>query len=166
MPTIVQSLQIGSSSAAVPTTPMIVVQPSQSTMRVTQANTVNAPVTSQSPPQPTPSFTMPTNHLLPTLASWTFPTRTVQPVTQATATSIPTVHFAVGTTPTIPIPSGGTVYYVQPTTTSTPAIPFATTPTVATLSPTAATYVPSTMSTLPKPSTSGFSVQDLALLLA
>ena len=176
VPTGVQTLALGSSSAAVPTTPMIVVQPPQSTMSVTQANTVNAPVIAQPPPQPTPTLTMPTSHLLPNLASWTFPTRTVQPLTQVTtvlrpsqqttATSIPTAHTPICTTPTIPITSGGTVYYVQPTTTGTPAIPIATAPTAATLSPTAATFVPSTMPTLPYPSTSGFSIQDLALLLA
>ena len=156
VPAGVQTLQVGSSGAAVPTTPMIVVQPPQSTMSVTQANTVNAPVIAQPPPQPTPTLTMPTSHLLPNLASWTFPTRTVQPSTQVTtvlqpiqqttATSIPTAHTPICTTPNIPITSGGTVYYVQPTTTGTSAIPIATAPTAATLSPTAATFVPSTMS--------------------
>ena len=162
VPTGVQTLGLCSSSVAVPTTPMIVVQPSQSTMSVTQANTVNAPVIAQPPPQPTPTLTRPTSRLLPNLASWTFPNRTVQPLTQVTevlqpiqqitATNIPTTHTPICTTPTIPITSGGTVYFVQPTTTGTPAIPIATAPTAATLSPTAATFVPSTMSTLPYPS--------------
>ena len=61
---------------------------------------------------------------------------------------------------------GGTIFYVPPTTSTTPAIPLETAPPATTLRPTATIFIPNDISTLPQPSTNGFSVQDLALLLA
>ena len=68
--------------------------------------------------------------------------------------------------PTVPVTAGGTVYYVPPATVTTPIVSNRVTQPTTSLSPTAATFVPAGTSTTMQPSTTGFTIQDLALLLA
>ena len=122
-----------------------------------------------------PTFTMPVNHLLPNLSAWTFPNPTINPtpiVTKASPqtppTSVSTIPVAitpVSSVPSIPVTRGGAVYYVPLTTLSNPTVYTTTQPTT-TLSPTAPTFVPAGTTLIQQPSTTGFSLQDLALLLA
>ena len=58
------------------------------------------------------------------------------------------------------------MYYVPPTTLSNPTIYTTTTQPSTTLSPTAPTFAPAGTTLIQQPSTTGFSLQDLALLLA
>ena len=137
------------------------------------SNSSHAPQPSFIPPR-MPTFTMPVNHILPNLSAWTFPNPTVNPTPIVTTVSPPTPLTSVTTIPVaqapvsnvhpIPVTSGGTVYYVPPSTLSTP-IAHTTQPTTS-LSPTAATFVPTGTTSVLQPSTTGFSIQDLALLLA
>ena len=87
-PTSVQTfpnvLQQSSPNGVSPIPPMTVVQQPQPIMNATPASTVNAPVIAPPLPQPTRTFAMPANHLLPNMASWTFPTRPAHPLTQVT----------------------------------------------------------------------------------
>ena len=161
---------IGPSTSAV-----IVQQQVQPTIIPTQTGSFNAQVL---PPQTTarmPTFTMPVNHILPNLSAWTFPNPTVTtapivttipPPTQPTApTFMPFAHAPTYDAPTVPVTNGGTVLYVPPATVTTPNVYSTAQPTTS-LSPTAATFVPSGTSTTMQPSTTGFTIQDLALLLA
>ena len=92
-------------------------------------------------------------------------TNQVSPRTPLTSvTTIPVAPAPVSNVHPIPVTSGGTVYYVPPSTLSTP-IAHTTQPTTS-LSPTAATFVPTGTTSVLQPSTTGFSIQDLALLLA
>ena len=71
-----------------------------------------------------PTFTMPVNHILPNLSSWTFPNQTVKPTpifttvsTRTPPTSVfinPLVLTPVSNVQPTPVTSGGTVYYVPP----------------------------------------------------
>ena len=161
---------IGPSTSAV-----IVQQQVQPTIIPTQTGSFNAQVL---PPQTTarmPTFTMPVNHILPNLSAWTFPNPTVTtapivttipPPTQPTApTFMPFAHAPTYDATTVPVTNGGTVLYVPPATVTTPNVYSTAQPTTS-LSPTAATFVPSGTSTTMQPSTTGFTIQDLALLLA
>ena len=161
---------IGPSTSAV-----IVQQQVQPTIIPTQTGSFNAQVL---PPQTTarmPTFTMPVNHILSNLSAWTFPNPTVTtapivttipPLTQPTApTFMPLAHAPTYAAPTAPVTTGGTVHYVPSATVTTPIVYSTAQPTTS-LSPTAATFVPSGTSTTMQPSTTGFTIQDLALLLA
>ena len=162
---------IGPSTSAV-----IVQQQVQPTIIPTQTGSFNAQVL---PPQTTarmPTFTMPVNHILPNLSAWTFPNPTVTtapivttipPPTQPTApTFMPLAHAPTYAAPTVPVTAGGTVYYVPPATVTTPIVYSTAAQPTTSLSPTAATFVPTGTTPIPQPSTTGFSIQDLALLLA
>ena len=148
----------------------------QPTIIPTQTGSFNAQVL---PPQTTarvPTFTMPVNHILPNLSAWTFPNPTVttapivttiSPPTQPTApTFMPFAHAPTYAAPTVPVTAGGTVYYVPPATVTTPIVYSTVAQPTTSLSPTAATYVPAGTSTTMQPSATGFTIQDLALLLA
>ena len=161
---------IGPSTSAV-----IVQQRVQPTIIPTQTGSFNAQVL---PPQTTarmPTFTMPVNHILPNLSAWTFPNPTVTtapivtpippPTHPAVPTSMPFAHTPTYAAPTVPVTTGGTVYYVPPATVTTPNVYSTAQPTTS-LCPTAATFVPSGTSTTMQPSTTGFTIQDLAVLLA
>ena len=162
---------VGPSTSAV-----IVQQQVQPTIIPTQTGSFNAQVL---PPQTTarmPTFTMPVNHILPNLSAWTFPNPTVTtapivttipPPTQPTApTFMPLAHAPTYAAPTVPVTAGGTVYYVPPATVTTPIVYSTAAQPTTSLSPTAATFVPTGTTPIPQPSTTGFSIQDLALLLA
>ena len=162
---------IGPSTSAV-----IVQQQVQPTIIPTQTGSFNAQVL---PPQTTarmPTFTMPVNHILPNLSAWTFsnPTNTTAPIvttipppTQPTApTFMPFPPIRTCAAPTVPVTAGGTVYYVPPATVTTPIVYSTVAQPTSSLSPTAATFVPTGTSTTMQPSTTGFTIQDLALLLA
>ena len=157
------------------TSAVIVQQQVQPTTIPTQTGSFNAQV---SPPQTTarmPIFTMPVNHILPNLSAWTFPNPTVTtaaiptPIPPSTQRAVPTfmpfAHTATYAAPTVPVTTGGTVYFVPPASVTTPIVYSTAQPTTS-LSPTAATFVPSGTSTTMQPSTTGFTIQDLALLLA
>ena len=118
---------------------------------------------------------MPVNHTLPNLSAWTFPNPTVTtapivtfpPPTQPTApTFIPVPHIPTCAAPTVPVTACGTVYYIPPATVTTPIVYSTVAQPTASLSPTAATFVPAGTSTTMQPSATGFTIQDLALLLA
>ena len=162
---------IGPSTSAV-----IVQQQVQPTIIPTQTGSFNAQVL---PPQTTarmPTFTMPVNHILPNLSAWTLPNPTVTtapivttipPPTQPTApTFMPFAHAPTYAAPTVPVTAGGTVYYVPPATVTTPIVYNTAAQPTTSLSPTAATFVPAGTSTTMQPSTTGFTIQDHALLLA
>ena len=151
-------------------------QPGQQTTVPNQIGSFGAHVL---PPQPTtrmPTFTMPVNHILPNLSAWTFPNpavttapipTTILPPTQPTApTFMPFPHTPTRPASTVPITAGGTVYYVPPATVTTPIVYSTVAQPTTSLSPTAATFVPAGTSTTMQPSTTGFTIQDLALLLA
>ena len=159
-----------------PSTSVVVVQQRvQPTIISIQTGSFNAQVL---PPQTTarmPTFTMPMNHILPNWSAWTFPNPTVTtapivttipPPTQPTAPIfMPFAHTPFYAAPTVPVTTDGTVYYVPTATVTTPIVYSRAQPTTS-LSPTAATFVPSGTSTTMQPSTTGFTIQDLALLLA
>ena len=121
-------------------------------------------------------FTMPAHHILPNISAWTFPnpTDTIAPI----ATTIPTptqltaptfmalTHTPTCAAPTVPVTAGGTVYYVPPSTVTTPIVCSTAAQPTTSLRPTAATFVPVGTSTTMQPRTTGFTIQDLALLLA
>ena len=121
-------------------------------------------------------FTMPAHHILPNMSAWTFPnpTDTIAPIaltiptpTQPTApTFMALTHTPTSAAPTVPVTAGGTVYYVPPSTVTTPIVCSTAAQPTTSLSPTAATFVPAGTSTTMQPSTTGFTIQDLALLLA
>ena len=158
------------------TSDVTVQQQVQPTIIPTQTRSFNAQVL---PPQTTarmPAFTMPVNHILPNLSAWTFPNPTVTtapivttipPPTQPTApTFMPFAHAPTYAAPTVPVTAGGTVYYIPPATVTTPIVYSTVAQSTTSLSPTAATFVPAGTSTTMQPSTTGFTIQDLALLLA
>ena len=162
---------IGPSTSAV-----IVQQQVQPTTIPTQTGSFSAQVL---PPQTTarmPTFTMPVNHILPNLSAWTFPNPTVTTAPIPTTISSPTqptaptfmlfAHTPAYAAPTVPVTAGGTVYYVPPATVTTPFVYNTVAKPTTSLSPTAATFVPARTSTTMQPSTTGFTIQDLALLLA
>ena len=151
---------------------------------------VNPPVTSTSttnvtaPPfVPTvmvqsPPLTVPASHVLPNLSAWTFPTATdnaptsVIPVTTSIQLlpTLPTVvPITIGyptSTPVIPVTAGGTVYYLSSSSLATVTIPTsAGLSNISTVSPSALPFTTSPTIAPPQPSTSGFTVQDLAQLL-
>ena len=123
-------------------------------------------------------FTVPASHVLPNLSAWTFPTATnnapatVIPVTnsiQLTPTLPTVVPITTGyptSTPVIPVTAGGTVYYLSPSSQATVTMPTtAPLPNISTVSPTALPFTSSPTIAPPRPSTSSFTVQDLAQLL-
>ena len=130
------------------------------------------------PPQTTarmPTFTMPVNHFLPNFSAWTFPNpivttapiQTIPLPTQPTApTFMPFAHTPTYAAPTVPVTAGRTVHYVPPATVATPIVYSTAAQPTTSLRPTAATFVPAGTSTTMQPSTTGFTLQDLALLLA
>ena len=79
---------------------------------------------------------------------------------------MPFPHMPTSAAPTVPVTAGGTVNYVPPATVSTPIVYSTVAQPKTSLSPTAATFVPAGMSTTVQPSATGFTIQDLALLLA
>ena len=123
-----------------------------------------------------PTFTMPVKHILPNLSAWTFPNPTINPtpiittvppqVSPTNVSTIPVAVTSVSNVLSMPVTRGGTVYYVRPTTLSTPTVYTTTTQPTTTLSPTAATFVPAGTTLIQQPSTTEFSAQDIALLLA
>ena len=158
------------------TSTVIIQQPVQPAIIPHQATCSNVQLL---PPQPTarlPRFTMPAHHILPNLSTWTFPNPTV--TTAPIATTIPTTaqptaptfmaltHTPNCATSTVPVTAGGTVYYVSPSAVTTPIVYSTSAQQTTSLSPTAATFVPAGTSTTMQPSTTGFTIQDLALLLA
>ena len=162
---------IGPSTSAV-----IVQQQVQPTIIPTETGSFNEQV-----PQPQPTthmltFTMPVNHILPNLSAWTFsnPTVSTAPIpttipfpTQPTApTFMPFPHMPTCAAPIVPVTSGGTVCYVPPAAVTTPIVYSTVAQLTTPLSPTAATLVPTGTSTTMQPSTTGFTIHDLALLLA
>ena len=157
------------------TSDVTVQQQVQPTIIPTQTRSFNAQVLTPQTTSRMPTFTMPVNHILPNLSAWTFPNPTVTtaPIvttipspTQPTApTFIPVPHTPTYAAPTVPVTTGGTVYYVHPATVTTPIVYSTAQPTTS-LNPTAATFVPAGTSTTMQPSTTGFTIQDLALLLA
>ena len=160
-----------------PSTPTVIVQQQvQPTTIPTQSGSFSAQVL---PPQTTAritTFTMPVNHILPNLSAWTFPnpTITTAPIpttlpflTQSTApTFMPFAHTPTYAAPTVPVTAGGTAYYVPSAAVTTPIVYKTVEQPTTSLSPTAATFVPAGTSTTMQPSTTGFTRQDLALLLA
>ena len=78
---------------------------------------------------------------------------------------MPFAHTPNFAAPTVPVTAGGTVYYVPPAPVTT-SIVYNTVAQLTTSCPTAATFVPAGTSTTMQPSTTGFTIQDLALLLA
>ena len=151
---------------------------------------VNPPVTSTSTTNVTaPPFvptvmvqsqplTVPASHVLPNLSAWTFPTATdnaptsVIPVTTSIQLlpTLPTVvPITIGyptSTPVIPVTAGGTVYYLSSSSLATVTIPTsARLSNISTVSPSALPFTTSPTIAPPQPSTSGFTVQDLAQLL-
>ena len=130
-------------------------------------------VTVQSQP-----LTVPASHVLPNLSAWTFPIATnnaptsVIPVTtsiQLTPTLPTVVPITTGyptSTSVIPVTAGGTVYYLSPSSLATVTMPTtAPLPNISTVSPTALPFTSSPTIAPPQPSTSSFTVQDLAQLL-
>ena len=75
-------------------------------------------------------------------------------------------HTPTCAAPTVPITAGGTVCYVSPSTVTTPFVYSTAAQQTTSLSPTAAIFVPAGTLTTMQPSTTGFTIQDLALLLA
>ena len=160
--------KIGPSTSAV-----IVQQQVQPTTIPTQTGSFNAQVSSPQTTTRMPIFTMPVNHILPNLSAWTFPNPTVTtapaqtpipPPTQPTVpTFMPFAHKPTYAAPTVPVTTGGTVFYVPPATVTTPMVYSTAQPTTS-RGPTAATFVPAGTSTTMQPSTAGFTIQDLALL--
>ena len=69
-------------------------------------------------------------------------------------------------TSTVPVTAGGTVYYVSSSAVTTPIVYSTSAQQTTSLSPTAATFLPAGTSTTMQPCTTGFTIQDLALLLA
>ena len=123
-------------------------------------------------------LTVPASHVLPNLSAWTFPIATnnaptsVIPVTtsiQLTPTLLTVVPTTTGyptSAPVIPVTAGGTVYYLSPSSLATVTMPTsAPLPTVSTVSPTALPFTSSSTIATPQPSTSSFTVEDLAQLL-
>ena len=121
-------------------------------------------------------LTVPASHVLPNLSAWTFPTATNNAPTSAipVTTSVqltPTFPIVVPTTgyptstPVIPVTAGGTVYYLSPSSLTVTMPTSAPLPTVSTVSPTALPFTWSSTIAPPQPSTSSFTVQDLAQLL-
>ena len=157
------------------TSDVTVQQQVQPTIIPTQTRSFNAQVLTPQTTSRMPTFTMPVNHILLNLSAWTFPNPTVTtaPIvttipspTQPTApTFIPVPHTPTYAAPTVPVTTGGTVYFVPPATVTTPIVYSTAQPTTS-LNPTAATFVPAGTSTTMQPSTTGFTIQDLALLLA
>ena len=158
------------------TSTVIKEQPVQPAINPHQATCSNVQLL---PPQSTarlPTFTMPAHHILPNLSAWTFPNPTV--TTAPIATTIPTTaqptaptfmalsHTPTCAAPTVPVTAGGTVYYVSPSTVTTPIVYSTAAQQTTSRSPTAATFVPAGTSTTMQPSTTGLTIQVLALLLA
>ena len=117
-----------------------------------------------------PTFTMSVNYILPNLSAWTFSNPTVNPTpivttvsTRNPSTSVfsnPVVLTPVSNVPSLPVTSGRTVYYVPPATVSTHIVY------TTSLSPTTATFVPTGITLIPQPSTTGYCIREFALLLA
>ena len=160
------------------TSTVIIQQPVQQAIIPHQATCSNVQLL---PPQPTarlPTFTMPAHHILPNLSTWTFPNPTV--TTAPIATTIPTTvqltaptfmpltHTPNCAASTVPVTAGGTVYYESPSTVTTPIVYSTAAQQTTSPSPTAATVVPAGTSTTMQvqPSTTGFTIQNHALLLA
>ena len=158
------------------TSDVTVQQQVQPTIIPTQTRSFNVQVLPSQTTARMPAFTMPVNHILPNLSAWTFPNPTVTtapivttipPPTQPTApTFMPFAHAPTYAAPTVPVTAGGTVYYIPPATVTTPIVYSTVAQSTTSLSPTAATFVPAGTSTTMQPSTTGFTIQDLALLLA
>ena len=157
------------------TSTVIVHQQVQPTTIPTQTGSFSAQVL---PPQTTArmtTFTMPINHILPNLSAWTFPNPTVTtaPIpttiphsTKPTApTFMPFAHTSAYAAPTVPVTTGGTFHVLRETVTRPIVYNTVAQPTNS-LSPTTATFVPAGTSTTMQPTTTGFTIQDLALLLA
>ena len=79
---------------------------------------------------------------------------------------MPFPHTSTYAAPTVPVTTGGNVYYVPPATVTTPIVYSTAARPTTSLSPTAATFVPAGTSTTMQPSTTGFTIQDLVFLLA
>ena len=129
-------------------------------------------------PRSNPIVTLPVNHILPNLSTWSFPaSKSFQQSAVTTslkpppATSLPTVipsnNIVLSTAQVFPITNGGAVYYVQPTAVVTSTTNCSVPKTVTTFpSFTAPPFVPASSFTLPQPSVNSFTLQDLAQLLS
>ena len=126
-----------------------------------------------------PTVSVPVSHVLPNLSAWTIPPVTsslpTQPrillpsshpmITATTRTSVGSTP--VTTMPVMPVTHGGTVFYVPPSAVTVPTpIPTNVQPSSSFPSATAAPFIPSGSSAVLQPSTTHFSVQDVAQLLA
>ena len=83
------------------------------------------------------------------------PVTTANQLTPTLPTVVPTTTGNPISTPVIPVTAGGTVYYLSPSSLATVTIPL----------PTALLFTPSSTIAPPQPSTSSFTVEDLAQLL-
>ena len=116
-------------------------------------------------------LTVPASHVLSNLFAWTFPTATknaptsVIPVTTSNQltptlpTVVPTTTGYPTSTTVIPVTAGGTVYYLSPSSLATVTM------STSALLPTALPFTPSSTIGPPQPSTSSFTVEDLAQLV-
>ena len=135
----------------------------------------SAPTIAQ--PRPNPRVTLPVNHILPNLSTWSFPvsksfqqsvvtTSVVPPPAASLPTVIPSNNIVLSTAQVFPITNRGTVYYVQPTAVVTSTTNCSVPQTVTTFpSVTAPPFVPASSFTLPQPSSNSFTLQDLAQIL-
>ena len=145
-------------------------------------NTVNTQLTSnqgQTTQQPAmPAVTTPISHILPNLSTWTFPTIPNPPLqrpavppraqpTYVTNTASPTGSTPITAVPVVPVTSGGTVFYIQPSSATPTAVQSAPTQPISThLSPIAPPFLPTETQSLQPPNAGNFSLQDVALLLS
>ena len=125
------------------------------------------------------TVSVPVSHVLPNLSAWTIPPVTTSLPTQPrillpsshpmiTATTTTSVGSTpVTTMPVMPVTHGGTVFYVPPSAVTVPTpIPTNVQPSSSFPSATAAPFIPSGSSAVLQPSTTHFSLQDVAQLLA
>ena len=126
-----------------------------------------------------PTVSVPVSHVLPNLSAWTNPPVTTSLPTQPrillpsshpmiTATTTTSVESTpVTTMPVMPVTHGGTVFYVPPSAVTVPTpVPTNVQPSSSFPSATAAPFIPSGSSAVLQPSTTHFSLQDVAQLLA
>ena len=135
----------------------------------------SAPTIAQ--PRPNPIVTLPVNHILPNLSTWSFPvsisfqqSAVTISVVPPPATSLPTVipsnNSVLSTAKVFLITNRGTVYYVQPTAVVTSTTNCSVPQTITTFpSVTAPPFVPASSFTLRQPSANSFTLQDFAQIL-